>query len=428
MNSLTLQIPEENTLPYKGFAHSAASYTDRIKDAYNDATYSMPESSVRLPADADEMIDNMQPTYKSMSEQADYCIVVGIGGSSNGTQAVYNALYRSEAPETELIFVDTTSPHILQKARKVIAAAENKEEVVLAVVSKSGTTIETLSNFAVLFNEMQQKFKAAAEQVVAITDYASPLWQTAKKQGLHSLAIPENVGGRFSVLSPVGLFPLATAGVDIRSLLIGAKEVVQETIHEETDNMPIKSAAVLESAREHGYPVENTFVFNPELFDVGGWYRQLVGESLGKENDTNGNQVRSGMLPVVSVGTTDLHSVGQLYFGGPRNIFTTFIRAQYSDTQEVPGLRFGGITDDIAGTNIGEIMEATYQSVIESYKSEDLPFIQIHIDDITEETVGQLLQFRMLQVMYQGHMMNINAFNQPNVAGYKQKTRKILNE
>ncbi|PSO46737.1 MAG: hypothetical protein BRC24_00435, partial [Parcubacteria group bacterium SW_4_46_8] len=199
INSLTLQIPEENNLSWKHIADDAEVYTERIYEASQDATYSMPESSVRLPFDGDEMMEHIKPTYTAVSEKADYCIVVGIGGSSNGTQAVYNALFQSEDPETELIFVDTTSPHILQKAKKVIAAAENKEEVVLAVVSKSGTTTETLSNFAVLFNEMQQKFKAAAEQVVAITEYASPLWQTAEKNGMHSLAIPENVGGRFSV-------------------------------------------------------------------------------------------------------------------------------------------------------------------------------------------------------------------------------------
>lgn len=408
------------------------SYTQNLIDSRSDAQYSRPESSVRLPYDADQIFE----VVKGMAEKKSYtsvryCVIVGIGGSSMGARAVYSALQRSSDNETELIFLETVSPTRIRSVLDTITEdVDSSDELLINVVSKSGTTTETITNFETLFSILSDAYSDLTSRVVVTTDYQSPLWLRAKKNDIDRLPIPANVGGRYSVLSPVGLFPLFVGGIDIESLLEGARELLANTLSTEevTDNMPFIAAATSHYHAQNGNTVQNTFLFNPELTDFGAWYRQLAAESLGKISDVGDEEDQfENIIPIISVATTDLHSVGQLYFGGRHNTFTTFVRYQYESKMQTPKTPlFEGLVDGIANRKVAEVMEAIYQSVIESYAEEDLPFAQIELPVLDAYHVGQLLQFNMLKIMYQAKLMKVNAFNQPAVEGYKEKTRAIL--
>ena len=181
------------------------------------------------------------------------------------------------------------------------------------------------------------------------------------------------------------------------------------------------SAAILYLLSQQGKNINDNFIFLPQLESMGKWYRQLMGESVGKEG--------KGITPTVSIGSTDLHSVGQLYLGGPKDKITTFIYAteELAETT-VPEKLIYGLVPVIKGKKIHSIMNAIVQGTKIAYKNQELPHMEIGFDKIDEEALGEFLQFKMIEMMYLGHLMNVNTFDQPHVELYKVETKKILEE
>ena len=289
-----------------------------------------------------------------------YFVLVGIGGSNLGAKAVYEAL-RKPGQTPEMLFADTVSP-ITQE--RIIAKLKNasKDEILLNYVSKSGTTLESKVNFELL------------------KEYAGEIVDTYK-----DLEFDKTIGGRFSVLTEVGLFPLRTCGFDTETMLRGKADAGEG------------NAQWLYDQLQAGMAVHDMFLFNPELESLGKWYRQLLGESTGKDG--------KGFVPTVSIGTTDLHSALQRTLGGPKNIATTFVFARQ------PG-------DDT--------MNILYEATKKSYKNHNLPFQEYVMPRLDEYELGKFMETKMREIVSLAHLMGVNPFDQPNVEDYKAEARKLL--
>ncbi len=402
-----------------------AQYQTRLRTvaALND--YAAPESSISLPGDS-HILQAVQDTAGGFKlDKLRYVVIIGIGGSSLGAKAIYDALWGGfDALQPgrfpKLLFAETSHPGWLQHASHLLRGLE-ADEVVVVLVSKSGTTTETIANFEILMHD--RNFP-----VVTITDEGSALWEAATKKGWPSLPIPQMVGGRFSVFSAVGLFPLLLVGIDVEAVLRGARSLRDQSLAGEVvASDPARSAALLYQYLLAGKTIYDTFIFEPELESTGKWYRQLMGESIGKERDRQGRVVHTGITPTVSVGSTDLHSVGQLYLGGPRDKYTTFIASAQTDEVVVPSARLlGDLVPMISGKSASQIMEAILAGTRAAYQQAGLPFSQLILETVSPETIGALLQFKMLEMMYLAELLNVNCFDQPSVEDYKVVTRQIL--
>jgi glucose-6-phosphate isomerase len=409
---------------------SLAEYTAYLRQVRQSGTYDAAESSLNL-ADDDALLEAVQ--YVAQEKKTDalkYSIVVGIGGSNLGTKAVYDALqgYRDALEpqrSPKMLFAETTDPEWLTGITALVAGLTSKYEVLVTVISKSGGTTETLANFEIIADALHQKFGDVYDRFVAITDEGSKLWRNAEEQGITCMAIPAQVGGRYSVLSAVGLFPLATVGIDITQLRQGASALLDHCLGEES--YAAQSASVLALQLKQGYGINDNFFFHPELESLGKWYRQLMGESVGKEHDVNGAVVHTGITPTVSLGSTDLHSVGQLYLGGPKDKLTTFVSASQSAAVIVPQERvFADLVPMINGKSAADIMDAILQGVQLAYQKAELPYMEVTLDAIDEQSIGAFLQFKMLEMMYLGKLLMVNSFDQPNVESYKIETKQLL--
>lgn len=404
-------------------------YSRRLQEVLQAKAYDAAESSINLPGD-DALLQAVNSLVaQKVSPQLKYSIVIGIGGSNLGAKAVYDALRGQEVLHAEqypkLLFAETTDPQWLVSALALLQTLTAKEEVLVTVISKSGGTTETLANFEIIAKTLQDLFGDISDRVVAITDEDSKLWQAATARHIDCLAIPKQVGGRYSVLSAVGLFPLATVGIDIAQLRQGAREVLDLCFT--GDNIAARSAQVLATKVQQGCRINDNFFFCPELESVGKWYRQLMGESIGKEQSLAGEVVHAGITPTVSLGSTDLHSVGQLYLGGPKDKITTFVSCSETANVEVPEERYFAELVPMINHKTGtDIMDAILAGVKVAYQKADLPYMEVVLDAIDERSLGAFLQFKMIEMMYLGQLLNVNSFDQPNVEAYKIETKRLL--
>ncbi len=334
-------------------------------------------------------------------------VVVGIGGSNLGTLAVYQAL----RPKKKMYFAETLDARRLDR---ILGALEHP--ATFFIVSKSGTTTETAANAAVLLSKREK-----GDQVIAVTDQGSALWQWAQAHAFDTLAVPKNVGGRYSVFTAVGLAPLALAGVRIDKLLKGARDITARCLsYEIAQNPAAQSALAIWNHWKSGKTIHDTFLFEPDLEGLGKWYRQLTGESVGK--------MGKGITPTVSIGTTDLHSVAQLYFDGPKDKFTTFISAADHGKDFIVKSKEGidQLVPHVSGKRFSDILGAILAAVKSTYQKQNLPFASIELPEISEEAIGALLQMKMMEMMYLGKLMGVNPFDNPGVEAYKEETRSLL--
>jgi len=399
--------------------------------------YDEAESSVNLPFDSNLYKDVAGVAERVRTKNLKYIIIVGVGGSNLGAKAIYDAMRGTIDPflhenTPKIIFADTTSPKLLEDIRAIIEQnISTPDEVLLNVISKSGTTTETIANFETIYSFLGGKFGDVAHRVVVTTDNGSALWKHAEEKGFELLSVPEKVGGRYSVFSSVGLLPLMLSGVDIEKLLDGAQAMHKRCLVGNIEENPaLLSAVLIYINNQKGISINNNFFFNPHMESVGRWYRQLIGESIGKRFAIDGGEVNAGITPIVSIGSTDLHSMAQLYFGGPKDKFTTFVYAPgNSEELVVPkDLVFPDLVEGVEGKELADIMAAILSGVKESYKKNELPFVEIIMHGINEHSLGQFMQFKMIEIMYLAQLLGVNAFNQPDVEDYKKETKRILRE
>ncbi len=422
---------EENS--FKQSQDNLLEYVERLKDVTRNG-YDDDESSINLSSDRDLFSNVKDMVANKKTPGLKYIIVIGIGGSNLGTKAIYDALYGyfdllevNRFPK--MIFVDTNNPEFLHKLEVFLTnKIKQPEEIIVNIISKSGSTTETIVNMELIFGMLEKRLSGILERFVVTTNLGGELYKIAKSKGISTLSIPEKVGGRYSVLSAVSLFPLAMSDINIRALLNGANEMRDKCLSSNIEeNLAMASAVVLFENSKKGININNNFVFNGELESLGKWYRQLIGESIGKEKNRDGEIINFGITPIVSVGSADLHSVGQLYMGGPKDKITTFIRASIpKNNQTIAVSLFPELASGVEGKTSQDIMNAILEGVKIAYKKKTLPFVEIIMDDISEKSLGEFLQFKMMEIIYLGKLLNINPFDQPNVEDYKSEIRNIL--
>ncbi len=294
-------------------------------------------------------------------------------------------------------------------------------------ISKSGTTTETALAFRLLRKQCEEQMgkELSKKVIVAITDAKKGAARlTADKEGYKSYIIPDNVGGRFSVLTPVGLLPIAIAGFDIAKLVEGAK-IMEEATGVNVpfeENMAMQYAAVRNELYRHGKKIEILANFCPKLHYVSEWWKQLYGESEGKDN--------LGIFPASVDFTTDLHSMGQWIQQGERSIFETVIsvdKVQYSvefphDDENLDGLNF------LAGKRVDEVNKMAELGTQLAHVDGGVPNIRITVETLDEKNIGELLYFFEVACGISGYILDVNPFNQPGVEAYKKNMFALLNK
>jgi len=410
-----------NTTPehIQKHAQSIDAYRRHLQNVVGNKDTHSSEYSLFLPFDKTLLskITSIAKTYDKPELAA--IIVIGIGGSNLGTWAVFDAAIPVKRP---ILFADTVDPSvILPIITQMTEIYEDNKHVLLIVASKSGKTTETIANFGVLVEVLKKHDPVWNDHIIAITEENSPLWNYANKRDYRTLPIPKTVGGRYSIFSSEGLLPLALSGVNLLELTEGAQDAVTDGLSEDFSvNTSIHSAAIIFQNYLEGKTIHNTFLFGTNLFQFGQWYRQLIAESLGK----NGK----GITPITTTGSTDLHSIGQLYFDGPTDKFTTFVSIDkvLFDAEITKDEQLKDLVPNISGKNLWDVMRSIHAGVIKSYIDKPLAFVEIQLDYCDEYQIGYLLQMKMLEVMYLAQLLEVNAFDQPGVEDYKTATKQYL--
>jgi len=390
------------------------------------ASYAHAIDALWLPFDPAITREVKNIKQKKVSGTLAHGFIVGIGGSSLGARAVYEALH--DASSCQLTFLDTADADVLHHAKKTITECKRKEDFLIVLVSKSGTTTESIANFEILYASAQEKFGDASDRVVVVTDSQSLLWQKAQEKKFSVLSIPEAVDGRFSVFSSAGLLPLAVAGIDVDGLTKGARDIAEDCSVVSKHNPAYVWASAQAYHYAQGTTTHNTFFFSPPCEGLGKWFRELLGESLNKTTQEKDKEIRTSITPIVSVGSIDLHAMIPRFIDGAHDIFTTFVRAfSASDDVVIPqNTTFEESAEKFKGKSAQEIMEVLYKGTIEEYEKHKLPFGEVSMNQINEYAIGAWMQWRMFEVVYLGVLLGVDPFSEPAVRGYKENVEELL--
>ena len=367
-----------------------------------------------------QLIADIEATAAHLRQNCDYVVAIGIGGSYLGAKAVIEALSNSFAaysPDggTKVLFAGN---NIGEDYLHDLMSLLKGKRFGIVVISKSGTTTEPAIAFRLLKEMLEKQVgKAeAAKLIVAITDARrGALRNLANKEGYKTFVIADNVGGRFSVLTPVGLLPIAVAGFDIKALVAGAVEAEQGG-----DEAALAYAKVRNALYRAGKKIEILVNFCPRLHYLAEWWKQLYGESEGKDH--------KGIFPASVDDTTDLHSMGQWIQDGERTIFETVITvgSQNSevviptDAEDLDGLNY------IAGRRVDEVNKMAELGTRLAHIDGGVPNVVISIPALTEQYLGQLIYFFEKACGISGYILGVNPFNQPGVEAYKKNMFALL--
>ena len=386
---------------------------------------------VNLPSSIDaEQIAAIEAQAAKLREKAEVVICIGIGGSYLGAKAVIEAMSNS----FEFLNKKHENPTVVFAGQNIsedytheLLEATKDYSVAAIVISKSGTTTEPAIAFRLIKAELEKRYgKAeAAERIVAITDKARGALKTlSTNEGYPTFVIPDDVGGRFSVLTPVGLLPLAVGGVDIEALVAGAAAMEQATAEGVAfeDNLAAQYAAARYALYTLGKKIEILGSYEPKLQNINEWWKQLYGESEGKEN--------KGIFPASVTLTADLHSMGQYIQEGERTLFETIISVKNSkyevkvesDEANLDGLNF------LTGKRLSEINKMAELGVRIAHVDGGVPNLILEIERIDERTIGQLLYFFEKGCGISGYLLGVNPFDQPGVEAYKKNMFALLDK
>jgi len=383
-----------------------------------------------LPDDIQKQLDKIEKTAKHLRSVSDTTVVIGIGGSYLGARAVIEALSHSFSPilkkkqHHEVIFA---GQNICEDYLSELIEVLDERNYSIIAISKSGTTTEPAIAFRILKDHLEKKVgkQVAADRIIAITDEKKgALRSLAETNGYETFIIPDNVGGRYSVLTPVGLLPIAISGIDIRALVKGAKAIEDLTRNnrEVTSNPALLYAAARNLLLQGGRSIEIMVGFTPKLHFMSEWWKQLFGESEGKDG--------KGIYPASVDMTTDLHSLGQYIQDGQRILFETII----SVGKPARNLTIPHETDDsdqlnyLAGKRLSEVNRNAEAGTIIAHNDGNVPVIKIEIPVLDEFNTGQLIYFFELACGVSGYILDVNPFDQPGVEAYKKNMFALLNK
>ncbi len=384
---------------------------------------------VNLPNDIDNnLLDSIEESARVLRNNCDIVVVIGIGGSYLGAKAVIEALNNS----FDLLQKDRKNPIVLFAGQNIgedylfeLQELLKDKKFGIISISKSGTTTEPAIAFRLLKTQLENQAgkEVAKKLIICITDKEKgALRILADKEGFTTYVIPDNVGGRFSVLTPVGLLPIAVAGYDIRALVNGVIDMKNKAIVPSTDNIAIQYAIIRNELYKTGKKIELLVNFNPKLHYIAEWWKQLYGESEGKDG--------KGIFPAAVDFTTDLHSMGQYIQDGERHLFETVITVEKSthslliphDKDNLDGLNF------LAGKNIDNVNKMAELGTCIAHVDGGVPNLKIVLPELSEYYLGQLLYFFEIACGISGYILGVNPFNQPGVEAYKKNMFALLDK
>lgn len=384
---------------------------------------------VNLPASITESeLSDIESTAAALTaKKIDILVVIGIGGSYLGAKAVIDALSDTFAAMKQggsplVVFAgQNIGEDYLYELRELLQS----KEYALVVISKSGTTTEPAIAFRLLKQDLEDKYgkDEARERIIAVTDASKgALRRLAETEGYKTFVIPDDVGGRYSVLTPVGLIAIAVAGFSIRELVKGAADMEKKTSGEVpfNENPAAKYAAVRNELYRKGYLVEILVNYNPKLHYFAEWWKQLYGESEGKEG--------KGIFPASVDFTSDLHSMGQYIQEGERRLFETVVSIQSvdrtvkipRDEEDLDGLNF------LAGKRVDEVNKMAELGTAIAHVDGGVPNMLISVPRLNEYYLGQLIYFFEKACGISGYMLGVNPFDQPGVEAYKKNMFALL--
>lgn len=382
---------------------------------------------VELPENYDkEEFSRIKKAAEKIKKDTDVFVVIGIGGSYLGARAAIEFLtspnYNALAKDTPQIYF--TGNSISSSALSDIMELCQGKDVSINMISKSGTTTEPAIAFRVFRDMLEQKYgkEGARERIYCTTDKArGTLKALADKEGYETFVVPDNVGGRYSVLTAVGLLPIAVAGADIDALMAGAKKAMEEFNNDNlAENDCYKYAAVRNILYNKGYTTEIMVSYEPAYTMMNEWFKQLFGESEGKDN--------KGIYPSSVIFSTDLHSLGQFIQDGRRNLFETVVLFDKckkeitlgTDPENVDGLNF------LSGRTMDYVNRKAFEGTVLAHNDGGVPNIVLNVEQMDELNLGYLIYFLEKACAVSGYILGVNPFNQPGVESYKKNMFALL--
>ncbi|MBQ2878299.1 MAG: glucose-6-phosphate isomerase [Bacteroidaceae bacterium] len=376
-----------------------------------------------------ELLDDLKATAQVLREHCEVVVVAGIGGSYLGARAVIEALSNNFAA-----LLPNNGPRVIFAGHNIsedylfeLTEYLKGKKFGVINISKSGTTTETALAFRLLKKQCEEQWgkEMASKVIVAITDAVKGAARiTADKEGYKSFVIPDNVGGRFSVLTPVGLLPIAVAGFDIEALVQGAVKMEQDCSPAVPfeENIAAMYAATRNALYNNGKKIEILVNYQPKLHFTSEWWKQLYGESEGKDH--------KGIFPASVDFTTDLHSMGQWIQDGERTIFETVLSIEKpnssltvpTDEENLDGLNF------LAGKHVDEVNKMAELGTQLAHVDGGVPNMRISIPQLNEYYIGQLIYFFEIACGISGYVLDVNPFNQPGVEAYKKNMFALLDK
>jgi len=364
------------------------------------------------PDDLKELVD----TAEEIKNSGDLLVCVGIGGSYLGAKAVISSLF----PHNDRIRYAGHHLSPLELSR-LLQELRNKD-FYINVISKSGTTTEPGIAFRFLKQLAEEKYGSeVSKRIIATTDASKgALRKLGEQEGYRTFDIPDNVGGRFSVLTPVGLLPILAAGGDLKAILKGAQAGYREATRDDRKNMAFRYARNRKILWKNGKAIEILASFEPQIHYVAEWWKQLFGESEGKDG--------KGIYPASADFSTDLHSLGQWIQDGTRNIFETFLIIDHysedltvlKDPRDLDGLNY------LTGKTLSDINRKAYEGTRQAHEDGGVPISAFYLDHLNEENLFELLVIFEFAIAIYGYTLGVNPFDQPGVEAYKKNMFKLL--
>lgn len=430
---IKLNIDDKGVLPYIG-ENEINDLLPLIEKAHDDLVNFTGKGNeflgwVDLPNEIDNaFLEDIIAQANKIKEKAEVYVVIGIGGSYLGARAVIESLqhnFNSLRKDRENPFIIYAGQTLSEDYISDLLEILDKKDYCLSVISKSGTTTEPAIAFRILKAHLENKYgkEEARNRIIAITDKERGALKTlAMEEGYKTFIVPDNVGGRYSVLTPVGLLPIAVAGFDIKKLIEGAK-AMRKYILENKDiqtNPAWKYALLRNALLRKGKTLEIMVNYLPSLVYFSEWWKQLYGESEGKEG--------KGLFTASVSNTTDLHSMGQYIQEGMRNIFETVLHVEHSskkveipfDKEDKDGLNY------LLNKSLTEINHKAEEGTIMAHIEGNVPNIHISIERLDEYSLGELIYFYEFACGISGYVLGVNPFDQPGVEFYKRNMFKLL--
>lgn len=430
----SLKLDLKNTKPYLG-DNEVNSLKALVGTAHDMIANGTGDGSdflgwVDLPVNYDKVeFENIKKAAKKIQGDSDALIVIGIGGSYLGARAATEMLSHSfsysvdndtrKGPAVYYCGNSISSTYLSE----LLEAVKNKD-ISVNVISKSGTTTEPALAFRIFRELLEKKYgvEEARKRIYATTDAKKGALKTlASNEGYETFVVPDDVGGRYSVLSAVGLLPIAAAGIDIDSIMKGAADARENYSGTDiTKNECYQYAAARNALSRKGKSIEIMVNFEPSLHYFGEWLKQLFGESEGKDG--------KGIFPAAADFSTDLHSMGQYIQDGVRNIFETFINVEKpkkeitigTDAENLDGLNF------ISGKTVDFVNKQAFKGTVLAHNDGGIPVIVLNVPELTPYYFGQLVYFFEKACGISGYLLGVNPFNQPGVEAYKKNMFALL--